>query len=95
MKTLHFPYIALGLSSVFLLLVLQGSQPNSDGITVLPLLTSLVLSEFCVFITAIAVYIGIKNIAQFGLRSLYALSTLLCALLFIRFLILGIALWPL
>ena len=95
MKTIHFPYIALALSSFLLLVVSKGSQVGADGLTLMPLLTLLVVSEFCFFVSSIGTYIGIKNIKSFGIRSVYALSTLLCALLSIRFLLLGITLWPL
>lgn len=95
MKTIHFPYIALALSLFLLLVVSKGSQLGSDGLTLMPLLTLLVVSEFSFFVTLIGTYIGVKNISSVGIRSVYALSTLLCALLSIRFLILGITLWPL
>jgi len=95
MKATHFPYIALALSAFLLLLVLKGSELNSDGTTLLPLLTLLVVSEFSFFVTAIATYIGLKNISSFGYKSIYSLATLLCLLLSIRFMLLGIELWPL
>lgn len=95
MKTIHFPYIALSLTLFLLLVITKGSQTGADGLTLMPLLTLLVVSEFSFFVTLIGAYIGIKNIASFGILSLYALSTLLCALLSIRFLLLGITLWPL
>ena len=95
MKTINFPYIALALSACLLLLVIKGSEVNSDGITLLPLLTLLVVSEFSFFVTAIAVYIGSQNIKAMGLKSIYSLATLLCLVLSIQFMLLGIKLWPL
>ena len=95
MKTINFPYIALALTAFLLLLVLKGSELNSDGTTTLPLLTLLVVSEFSFFVTAIAVYIGSQNIKTKGFRSLYSLVTLLCLALSIQFMLLGIQLWPL
>jgi len=95
MKTINFPYIALGLTAFLLLLVIKGSELNSDGTTTLPLLTLLVVSEFSFFVTAIAVYIGSHNIKAKGFRSLYSLVTLLCLALSIQFMLLGIQLWPL
>ncbi|MFW5450278.1 MAG: hypothetical protein ACKE9I_01665 [Methylophagaceae bacterium] len=95
MKTIYFPYIALGLASFLLLVVVRGSQLASDGTTTLPLLTLLVVSEFSFFVTAIGAYIGIKNIPSIGIKSVYTLATVLCALLSLRFLFLGITLWPL
>jgi len=95
MKTINFPYIALALTAFLLLLVLKGSELNSDGATMLPLLTLLVVSEFSFFVTAIAVYIGSQNIKAKGIGSIYSLVTLLCLALSIQFMLLGIKLWPL
>ncbi|NQY26634.1 MAG: hypothetical protein HRT92_05595 [Piscirickettsiaceae bacterium] len=95
MKTINFPYIALSLSLFLLLVVSKGSQIGTDGLTLLPLLTLLVVSEFSFIVTLIGTYIGIKTIFAVGLHPVYALTTLLCAVLSIRFLLLGIALWPL
>jgi len=95
MKTINFPYLALALCSFLLLLVIKGSQVNSDGITTLPLLTLLVVNEFSFFVTAIAVYIGSQNIKAKGIKSVYTLATVLCLALSIQFLLLGIKLWPL
>jgi len=95
MKTINFPYIALGLCAFLLLVVIRGSQLNSDGLTTLPLLTLLVVSEFSFFVTAIAVYIGSQNIKTAGIKSVYTLVTLLCLVLSIKFMLLGVELWPL
>jgi len=95
MKTINFPYLALGLTAFLLLVVLRGSAVNDDGTTVLPLLTLLVVSEGSFFITAIAVYIGSQNIKAMGINSVYSLVTLLCLVLSITFMLLGIELWPL
>ena len=95
MKTINFPYIALGLGAFLLLVVMRGSTLNADGTTTLPLLTLLVVSEFAFFVTAIAVYIGSKNVTAMGFKSFYSLSTLLCLLLSIQFMLLGVKLWPL
>lgn len=95
MKTIHFPYIALALTSVLLLVVLKGSQLTDDGITTLPLLTLLIVSEFSFFVTAIGSYIGIKRLFNDGFKLTYAIATALCVFLSIRFMLMGIALWPL
>jgi len=95
MKTINFPYIALGLCATFLLLVMKGSQVNADGLTEMPLLTLLVISEFSVFVSAIGAYIGIKHCLSVGFKPLYALVSILCILLSLRFILLGIELWPL
>lgn len=95
MKIVNFPYLALALCSFLLLLVMKGSQINNDGITHLPLLTLLVVSEFSFFVTAIAVYIGSQNIKAKGIKSVYTVTTILCLALSVQFLLLGIKLWPL
>ncbi|MDC9724956.1 MAG: hypothetical protein PSN44_03415 [Gammaproteobacteria bacterium] len=95
MKTINFPYIALGLSAFLLLVVMRGSVLNSEGVTSLPLLTLLVISEFSFFVTAIGVYIGAHNIKAAGIKSVYTVVTLLCLVLSIQFMLLGIKLWPL
>jgi hypothetical protein len=95
MKTIHFPYIALALTSVLLLVVLKGSQLNAEGLTTLPLLTLLIVSEFSFFVTAIGSYIGIKHLFKNGFKLTYAIATALCIFLSVRFMLMGIALWPL
>lgn len=95
MKTINFPYIAFGLCSFLLLLVMKGSETGNDGQTILPLLTLLVVSEFSFFVTAIGGYIGIKHSLVTSTKPIYMVITLLCILLSLRFMLLGIALWPL
>ena len=95
MKTINFPYLALGLAATILLIVIRGGQLDAQGNTTLPLLTLLVMSEFAFFVTAIASYIGIKHLVATGFKLLYALTTLLCFVLSLRFLYMGIMLWPL
>ncbi len=95
MKTIHFPYIALSLAVILLLVVFRGSQLDNNGTTLLPLLTLLIMSEFAFFVTAIGSYIGFKQLRTNGFRAVYAVATLLCLLLSVRFLFLGFSLWPL
>lgn len=95
MKTINFPYIAAGLGLMLMLVVMKGKVLGSDGETTMPLLTLLVVSEFCFFVNAIGFYIGAKQIKAIGFQALYTVTTILCALLAIRFLFVGIALWPL
>jgi hypothetical protein len=95
MKTPDFPYIALALGAFLLLVVFRGSQIASDGLTSLPLLTLLVVSEFSFFVNAIGAYIGFTQIRKIGFQPLYALITLLCLALSLYFMWLGIKLWPL
>ncbi len=95
MKTVNFPYIALGLGVPLLLIVLAGSNLGDDGSTRLPLLTLLIVSEFAGVVCAIGAYIGIQQLRSAGIQWLYLLATLLCGLLSAQFLMLGLELWPL
>lgn len=95
MKTINFPYIAAGLGLMLFLVVMRGSVITNDGTTTLPLLTLLVVSEFCFFVNAIGVFIGIKHINAVGMETFYTATTVLCALLTVSFLYLGFTLWPL
>lgn len=95
MKTINFPYIASALGIVIMLLVMKGGQPGADGSTAMPLLTLLVMSEFAFFVTAFGTYIGAKHLRATGIQPLYAVVTVFCALLSLRFMWLGIELWPL
>ncbi len=94
MKKENFPIVASGLGLFLMLLVLTGSQAREDGITVLPLLTLLIVSEFAFFVTAIGGYLGIRHIQSAGFKPTYGLATLACVLLAVLFLWMGIMLWP-
>ncbi|PHS33433.1 MAG: hypothetical protein COA95_00160 [Methylophaga sp.] len=95
MTTRDFPYVALALGSFLLLVVLRGSQLADDGLTSLPLLTLLVVSEFSFFVNAIGAYIGFNQLRETGFQPLYSLITLLCLALSLYFMWLGVQLWPL
>ena len=90
----RFPFIAAGLGLLFMLVVMQGSELRGDGSTVLPLFTLLAISEVAFFITAIGAYLGVRHLLSAGVKPLYTIVALVCALLAVRFLFLGIALWP-
>ncbi len=95
MKASHFPYIALGLGLTLLLAVIKGSEQTSEGETLLPLLTLLLMSEFAVIVNAIGAYLGIKQIRTAGATPAYTLIIFTCMLLCVIFLYLGFRLWPL
>jgi hypothetical protein len=103
MKTVNFPYIALALGLLLMLVVLKGSETVTDTLgdetTVLPLLTLLIVNECAFLLTAVGAFIGLRYIKsinyQFSLKPLYTMTTLLCILLTIQFTLLGINLWPL
>jgi len=95
MKSHNFPYIALGLGLLLMLVVMKGSEIRDVGMTALPVLTMLVISEFAFFVTAAGAYIGIKQTLAAGIKPVYVMISVLCLLLSVRFLFLGIDLWPL
>lgn len=95
MKKYAFPYIALALGLILLLIILKGSETGSDGNTIVPLLTLLVINEFAFFATAIGVYLGIMHMKAIGIKYGYLAATILCGVLAIVFLVLGFKLWPL
>ncbi|PHS68664.1 MAG: hypothetical protein COB23_08985 [Methylophaga sp.] len=95
MKTINFPFIAVALGLMLMLVVVRGSQIGEDGTTTLPLLTLLVVSEFCFFVNAIGAYIGIKHMYATSIKPAYAAVTVVCVILAARFMWLGITLWPL
>lgn len=95
MKSYNFPYIALSLGLLLMLVVMKGSEIRDDGMTALPVLTMLVISEFAFFVTAAGAYIGIRHSLSTGIKPVYTIITALCILVSVRFLFLGIDLWPL
>lgn len=94
MKTCNFPYIALGLGLLLMLIVMKGSEPVGERTTLVPLLTLLVVSEFAFFVTAIGGVIGIRHARAQGFKPMYMISTILCLLLAVAFMLKGIDLWP-
>jgi hypothetical protein len=78
-----------------MLVVVKGSELNSEGATTIPLLTLLVISEFAFIVTAIGTYIGARHMLSAGIKTVYMVVTIICAILSVRFLFLGIELWPL
>jgi len=95
MKKNIYPYIALAVGLVLLLIIVKGSETASDGGTLVPLLTLLVVAEFAFFATAIAVYMGVMHMKLNGIQYGYLSVTLLCGVLSGAFLFLGFKLWPL
>lgn len=95
MKKINFPYIALGLGVLLMMFVLKGSELDADGQTLIPLLTLLIFNECAFFLTAVGTWIGANNYKQAPNRVFYLVSTAICALLTVLFLLQGIKLWPL
>ena len=99
MKTINFPYLALALGLFLTLVISKGSETGSDGETLLPLLTLLIINECGFFLVLAGVFVGLKQLKSIGFKirsnTFYTITTLLCALLTIQFMLLGIKLWPL
>lgn len=95
MKKINFPYIALALGIFLMLVVVKGSEIDSEGATAIPLLTLLAINEFALIATAIGAYIEIRGIMANGVKLFPVLTAVLCILLSVRFLFIGIELWPL
>lgn len=94
MNRKQFPFFALGVGLLILLVVMKGSETQADGTTLMPLLTLLIVSEFAFFVTAIGAYLGIRRVQGEGMKPLNAVITLFCMLLSVGFLWLGVTLWP-
>ena len=94
MKKINFPYIALGLGLFLMLIVYKGSETDNSGTTSMPLLTLLAISEVAFFVTAFGAYFGVKRMLSNGFRLIDATIAVFCALLAIKFMMLGITLWP-
>jgi len=94
MKKYNYPYIALGLGLFLMLVVIKGSEIRGDGVTAIPLLTLLIISEFGFIATAIGAYIGIKHSLSVGIKVVYTVITIFCIILSVRFMLYGIDLWP-
>jgi hypothetical protein len=95
MKTINMPYLAAALGVILLLVVMRGSVTDADGNTALPLLTLLIFNECAFFLTAAGSFIGIRQILAKGFKAFYSITTLLCILLTVQFILLGFKLWPL
>jgi len=95
MKTYNYPYLALGLGILLLVIIMKGSETDAEGMTMLPLLTLLIINECAFILTAAAVYIGIRRLMKIGFQAMYSATVLVCLLLSIQFMLLGIKLWPL
>lgn len=94
MKKHLYPYIALAIGLILSLIVMQGSVVDAQGITRIPLLTLLIISEFGFFATAIGVYIGVRHLMAIGINWPYLILVVFNGLFALRFLLMGLALWP-
>ncbi len=103
MKTINLPYLSLALCLFLTLVITKGSEIDSNGETLLPLLTLLIINECAFFLAAAGAFIGVRQLKgnghslgfNFRKNSLYTITTIICLLLSIQFMLLGIKLWPL
>lgn len=95
MSKYSFPYVALAMGIFFMLVVTIGGQLGEGGSTKLPLLTLLVVSEFAFFLCLIGAYLSLRRIIDLGFTSIHAVVGVSCVILAVRFLMLGLAFWPL
>ncbi len=99
MKVINFPYPALALGVFLTLIITKGSEIDSNGETLLPLLTLLIINECAFFLTLAGTVIGIKQLKSLGFNIranlFYTITTTICILLTIQFMLLGVKLWPL
>ena len=90
-----FSYIALALG-IPLLILLQLSAPENTGEnTKLPLLTMLIISEFGAIVTAIGAITGIMRTQKTGTNYTLLATSIACAFLSVKFLLIGVSYWPL
>ena len=89
-----YPYVALALGMTLFVIVQYGKGMRDDGVTAIPLLTLLLMSELAFIATAVGTYIGGRQLVSGGFKTATLLVTIACALLAAHFLLLGIELWP-
>ncbi len=94
MNRLAFPWLALGIGSLLLVVLLGAGARDPAAAHTLPLLTLLILSEFGFFLTAIGAILGGNALLRQQAGPGLILATLGCAGLALGFLFVGISLWP-
>ena len=99
MKTVNLPYLALVLCLMLTLLITKGSELGSDGQTLLPLLTLLIVNEGAFFLAIAGAFVGVRQLKSAGVKAsdnwFYTITTVICVLLSVQFMLLGVKLWPL
>jgi len=95
MNKSNFPYLGLLLGVFLLLTVMGGRELSPNGEPLLPLLMLLLMNEFAFIISAISVFIGIKQMKSNGVQALFAVVVGGCLLVGSFSIFLGVQLWPL
>ncbi|HHZ88827.1 MAG TPA: hypothetical protein EYN73_02445 [Chromatiaceae bacterium] len=94
MQLSTFPFVALTMGIGFVAGLIATGALSPDGEQAIPLLTTLIVSEFSMFLTGIGAYIGIRDLLARGVRLSMLLATVGCAVLAPIFLYLGMQHWP-
>jgi hypothetical protein len=94
MNKKNFPFIALALSLFLMGILYRTGAADAETELVLPLLTVLIISEFGIIISAIAVFLGGQTLIKNGFDIVLAVAVLICGMLGIEFLVVGIEHWP-
>ncbi len=77
-----------------MLVLIVGGEVGENQLPKLPLLTLLVISEFAFFVCIIGAFMCLREIIELGFTALHLFVGVSCALLAVKFLILGIGFWP-
>lgn len=94
MKPQAFPWIALSLGLLVMVVLLGSGALRPAEEHALPLLTLLIVNEFGFFLCAIGAGVGIKYLLNGGLRAGLLVTVIGCSVLAAGFAYLGIRLWP-
>ncbi len=73
----NFPFIALALGLALMGVLFKTGATDPDTELMLPLLTVLIISEFCFMLMAIAVFLGGQTLVNNGFDIVLGFDTLL------------------
>lgn len=92
MQKTVYPYIALAIGVALLLVLLIATTADKQT---LPLLALLLVSEFGFIVTSIGAIVGLMTIKSNPRKFIMMLTTLVCAIMSVKFVLLGLDFWPL
>jgi len=91
---LPFPWVALGVGLLIVLLLMLTGALQPETARSLPLLTHLIVAEFGFFLTAIGAGMAVRDMLSGGRMASLLIAAAGCGLLAAGFLWLGVQLWP-
>ena len=94
MSRANFPFIALALGLALMGVLYKTGATDPGAELLLPLLTVLIISEFGFIVMAAAVFLGAKTLVKNGFDIVLGVTTLLCGMLGVEFMLVGLAHWP-